>query len=262
MRGLCVGFFLFLLFLAFTAVQARSLTPDARVEFEVQSPTSLYGGSNARIADTASQAAKQEVALLRAQLQYSKDFQDSLLSTVYWALGGTFVLVGLLLGFGWFANFKVYERDKIAMKTELEALIIAKITDLNISSVVSEEVKLASARGEAATMASMTQISNALEAISEKVFRIELARLKLKMESNASDSMALTDALGVMELCVLRDPDELPDVMRFMLNKIEKGGKLTAGEITRVSKVLDRLPAHYGALSEKLRAKVIASDIF
>lgn len=202
--------------------------------------------------------------LLRAQLQYTRDFQDSLLSTVYWALGGTFVLAGLLLGFGWLANFKVYERDKAAMRSELEALLITRVSEITVEvgtrlgqipELIAEDVKVASANNERAAKASLEDVSN-------RIFALELLRLKERMESNESDSMALTDALHVMELCSRRLPDELPNVMHFMLKKIDKGGKLTASEITRLNRVLDKLPAHYGTLNEKLRAKLIASDIF
>ncbi len=229
------------------------------------------GKSNAAVVETQIERAaapdhesKQEVALLRAQLESTKAFQESVLSTVYWALGGTFVLAGLLLGFGWLANFKVYERDKTAMKAELEGGIVSRMSEINVDlsariaelpAVIAEEVKGAASKYEKNSKAS-------LEAVSGRVFKLEFRILKGAMEANPSDSMALTDALNLMKLCIDKAPDELPEIMHFMLKRIEKGGKLTAHEITWLNQILDSLPMHYSTLTEKLRAKLIASDIF
>src|SRR2546430_2545662 len=58
-------------------------------------------------------AAKQEeLVVLKAQLEQMRFYDARLLATVYWALGGLAALTVGVIGFGWFANFKVYERDK------------------------------------------------------------------------------------------------------------------------------------------------------
>jgi hypothetical protein len=49
----------------------------------------------------------------------SVELSTRLLNTVYWSLGTLATVTALLIGFGWFANFRVYERDKGAMRTEL-----------------------------------------------------------------------------------------------------------------------------------------------
>lgn len=98
--------------------------------------------------------------------------------------------------------------------------------------------------------------------IEQRIFRLEFDHRKERMQANPSDNMALTDALGLLELCHKRAQDDVPDIMNFMLKKIDKGGKLTAHEITRVNAVIDLLPVHYKALTDKVRAKLVASDIF
>jgi hypothetical protein len=76
-------------------------------------------------------ASKQQVKLLETQLAEVRKYQDAILATVYWALGGIFVVVGLLLGFGWFANFKVYERDKDSLKAEVLSNVAKASSDLS-----------------------------------------------------------------------------------------------------------------------------------
>ncbi|VVN92396.1 hypothetical protein [Pseudomonas fluorescens] len=210
------------------------------------------------------QTAKQQIKILESQLQMTRDYQGSLLDTVYWALGAVFLLVGLLLGFGWFANFRVYERDKEILKAELEGAVRSKADDLeksislqtdNISRVVigkiDEKIKIAE-----------TSLNYSLQKIDGRLFDLEFVRLHDKMNANGSDNMALTDALQLLDICIKRDFYKVPDVIHFMLKTIDKGGKFTAGEITRLNVLLDSLPSQYRALLEKLGAKLVAADIF
>ncbi len=68
-----------------------------------------------------------DVALLKAQLEDSRKFQEQLLSTVHWSLGTLATVVALLVGFGWFANFRMYERDKAALERDLRAQLLNEL---------------------------------------------------------------------------------------------------------------------------------------
>jgi hypothetical protein len=71
--------------------------------------------------------------MLRGQLTEIRRSEDRLLTTVFWALGTCAGIVFLLVGFSWFLNFRVYERDKQALKQDL-------MTDLRRAT---DEAKLA-----------------------------------------------------------------------------------------------------------------------
>ena len=60
-----------------------------------------------------------EVQLLRARLDDETRNNSAILQTVYWSLGVLVALALALIGFGWFANFRVYERDKAALAESL-----------------------------------------------------------------------------------------------------------------------------------------------
>lgn len=62
-----------------------------------------------------------EVKLLQRQLEDSKRFQDQMLTTIYWSLSTLGGVAVLLVGFGWFVNFRVYERDKASLERDLRA---------------------------------------------------------------------------------------------------------------------------------------------
>lgn len=75
----------------------------------------------------------EEVAVLKAQLEVHKDYTQHILSTVYWSLGGVLSITMLIAGFGWFANFKIYEKDREILARELQAKLEEAISELNSS---------------------------------------------------------------------------------------------------------------------------------
>ena len=93
-------------------VQSSTATPNP----EVLSPTPVppAGSSSEPQSDS-------EAALLRAQLEVMRQYDERLLQTVYWALGTAFGLVLFAAGAGWYVNFRLYERDKQALRTELRS---------------------------------------------------------------------------------------------------------------------------------------------
>lgn len=72
----------------------------------------------------------QELEILRAELRAVRSFQEQLLSTVHWTLGTVAGVALLMVGFGWFANFRIYERDKDAISRELRTLVEQRLLEL------------------------------------------------------------------------------------------------------------------------------------
>lgn len=61
-----------------------------------------------------------EKALLRGQLAEMREYDQRLLATVYWSLSGVFLLVVVIAGLNWFANYRVYERERESLIQEVE----------------------------------------------------------------------------------------------------------------------------------------------
>ncbi len=76
---------------------------------------------------------------LENQIKIMKDYNDSILSTVYWSLGICLAIGILLVGYGWFVNFRIYERDKNILKQEIKNYI--KIQFLEIQNKINEDLK-------------------------------------------------------------------------------------------------------------------------
>lgn len=60
-----------------------------------------------------------EVVLLRTQLAVMKEYDQRLIATVYWSLGGVFLLVILVAGLNWFANYRLYERERDSLRESI-----------------------------------------------------------------------------------------------------------------------------------------------
>ena len=216
----------------------------------------------------ASQASPSEsqiqVELLKAQLEVTRNYHSSLLDTVYWALGTVVVMVTLLVGFGWFANFRVYERDKDVLRRELEAeneqnkKKLEAFLDQRLVQVKAD-VEAAQAQRMETLEALNTVLSRRLN---DHLSMLERERIRHTIRSSPSASYSLESALHLLEKCIDQSPDEIPDVLHLILKKLDEGGKFTARAITDVSSALDRLPPQYKTLSDKLRTKLVASDIF
>lgn len=208
--------------------------------------------------------ANTQVLLLKQQVEATKAYQESLLATVYWALGGVFGIALLLVGFGWFANFKVYERDKRALKSELLGSINESI--LAAHTKLEEHVKELSQQVnsdlEEKILAASKPINVRLRSLAAKVDRHHFYSLKRYMRAATTPSIKLTRALRVMELCQPDYLEQVPDLIKLMLDNIDNGGKMTADEMTDLNVVLDGLPKQFRTLSEKLSAKLLESTIF
>ena len=110
-----------------------------------------------------------EVLVLRAQLAEAQRFQEQILTTVYWSLGTLAGVAVLLVGFGWWTNFRVYERDKQSLERELRTLLVES------SAQARDEQKKASAdqyaalrqQLESALSAGETRLSTTFTTLSE-----------------------------------------------------------------------------------------------
>ncbi len=69
-----------------------------------------------------------EEAVLRAQLAEIRANDERLLDTVHWSLGVAVTIAILLIGYGWYVNSRVYERERDAMTVTLQSSIRKQLT--------------------------------------------------------------------------------------------------------------------------------------
>jgi hypothetical protein len=77
-------------------------------------PASNGQSGQSLAATTPTQPATEPV--LEAQLETMRGYDERLLATVYWSLGGVFLLVVLVGGINWFTNYRLYERERESLR--------------------------------------------------------------------------------------------------------------------------------------------------
>jgi hypothetical protein len=72
---------------------------------------------------TETQTSDPKVQALQAEVQVMKEFTQHILATVYFALGAVIVVLIAMIGFGWYQNFRVFERDKEVLRHSLVGML-------------------------------------------------------------------------------------------------------------------------------------------
>lgn len=219
-------------------------------------------------------AAKQQVKLLESQVAMLREFHGAILDTVYWALGGTFLVLSLLVGFGWFANLKVYDRDKQALQADLDAQIRVALSNLNstfannserLTSVVDAKLEeLAETieyREEQMKKGFESSINSSLSYLQSTVANLKRDSLRHAIRDAPNPEEALKKAGMLLYYVKDEAANEIPDVISTIMKILEKGCSLSARDISGWISTLDSLPPEHAAFTDRLREKLVSSSL-
>jgi hypothetical protein len=185
-----------------------------------------------------------EIAVLKAQLDQMKFNDQRMLSTVYWALGLLGTITVAIVGFGWFANFKVYERDKDAMKAALQQEVRKEIDALNKS--IEKQITTSISQKTAALKSAIEELTRDLNWLQLENAEREAEEHKSRgVLSNAVRTLAkaLNIALGIgYEWKIAAILDKLKKAFDSMA---EKGSSIDASLTQELMQTLDKVPASF-----------------
>src|SRR6266853_1195945 len=189
---------------------------------------------------------------LRAQLELTRAFQADLLSTVYWSLGVLVLIVAVLVGFGWFANFRVYQRDLDALRRELEATVTKSIVEMRAALQASLAEQLTASKQE------LQQVLSAkIDGIALDLLRLQVEFFQFEFDTrvgNKNYTMAVTSALRLLGSAIDLKWDFFINLaLTGIVDSINNGGRLTLTELQSATSLLMRLPDSYAVLRERAR---------
>jgi hypothetical protein len=200
-----------------------------------------------------------------------KEFDQKILDTAFWTIGIAGAMVTLLVGFSWFANLKLYDRDKAALTQELKSSLqqeLSKATQtLKAESTKRSEQIAETARsaGEAAA----GELKEEMEASVAKLTR-QIADLRVDMletegrrwMADAVYSNATRAYMLMLSLAVAQKADwRISRALGFLndaLDKVIKESKSRPDvELARqLVELLDSLPASFALEVTSLKAKL------
>lgn len=96
-------------------------TPPTKIESQVTSDSKLI------------RALEDQLAQVKTQNDLLKEYQSSLLSTVYWSLSFLGGITVLLIGYGWWSNAKIHEKDKEEIRQEVSNLLEKWEVDIKLT---------------------------------------------------------------------------------------------------------------------------------
>jgi hypothetical protein len=215
-----------------------------------------------------------ELAVLRARLEEEQGHNGEVLQTVYWSLGVIATLTLLLVGYSWFTNFRVYERDKEmlaeALRMELRAGLAEaqRSTREAMSEIREKAADLASAirsESDAAIEAGMkahaSRIEGHLRALEARLLETQLSFELLNADVLFERHLHGNGIRSYLSAASIAKRLGRADCVERILGDLEKRLKQMNGvfgtDITEISRFLDEFdgvtPVQKARLTEVLR---------
>jgi uncharacterized protein YejL (UPF0352 family) len=184
----------------------------------------------------------ENLAVLRAQLETMRAYDQRLLATVYYALAGIGSAVLLVVRLGWYTNFRLYRRDVEDLKGSIKSQISALARDL--------EPKLRQVASEAGQQA----VQSSLRSLKELQYEQTKAEAE-KWERDGIDANALITYARAIDFALDISPDfQIPHILDEMVRILKKKKAiLTALVIGRVNAQLVKIPAEYTQAVDAVR---------
>ena len=213
---------------------------------------------------------------LRAQLETMRSYDDRLISTVYYTLSALGAVALLLVGFGWWTNFRLYEREREALQQALKAQIsdevekARKATEASLTQMRSEMAQTSSEHLRLVHNAAASAASDSvrgLESTIEKM-RDDLVNAHYAVQSNKFEearskgykTQIVTYGVSVLKLALQTHQSQfwrVSGTLDAILKAVEDGSKLEGYYERELMEALADIPSQYGATVERIRRALV-----
>jgi len=196
-----------------------------------------------------------EIAILHEQVAMMRTYQNSLLETVHWTLGLVGSIAVLLVGYSWFTNFRMYERDKLALSQELRALVEQSLASASqtLSAAINQKTDSLTVAMETTAKASIAQVvaplSGTVRGLSERMAGLELAAgiaSARHWEFRQVPGNELADYQRVLYLAIAHEQQNAIQTALTEISRLMKAGAtMFTGNVPELVAALDSLPPRY-----------------
>jgi hypothetical protein len=227
-----------------------------------------------------------EDAILRAQLELMRQYDERLLQTVYWALGTALTLVLFAAGAGWYVNFRLYERDKQALRSDLHSEVETQTASIGrdlkqdteqTRSSLDETVKKmtvdlheqADRRSKQIEKAAVEAGEAAVRSLQAEFKKMQIDIIKMRYEASIRDAEnwrskgvyanELREYMNAVSLATqlaeFASPYEFfrEQALEGVQRALEAGPPLGARELAHMKELIDALPSKYSIQADRLR---------
>jgi hypothetical protein len=239
-----------MLAVAACCVLSMAFSANAQTPNSSPTPTPFAQGSNN----------EKQVAVLEAQLEIMRNYDERLISTVYWALGGMITVVIVIVGVGWYTNFRIYERDKSAIRQELLSLLREDIRSTIEASSAKTRAEL-----ESAVTSRAAESENKIAKLQKELNHARYKLLQIEADKHESESVYRNVLRTYVEMIrvaqeleydfyVSRCVENVVRVLKVFANANYSGSSLTGDLASDVTKMTDSLTNEYSADADTIRA--------
>lgn len=177
-----------------------------------------------------------------------------MLATVYWSLGAILLVVSIIVGFGWFTNFKIYQRDLEMLRAENKDFITRTTREIR-------QQLMASLQG----MSSDTEMKLGLrvESLSRELKLVEHEFVREQYKSRIEEGysgLAMMQAIKLMEISLaIGFKSTVADSLQLFLDCPET--TLNLMQLNRVHELLESVPPEHEIMKRRAKEKVEAMKI-
>lgn len=222
--------------------------------------------SSTRIPGTRAEEPPTQVKILR-------EYTDQLLATVRWTIGIAITLTVFIAGLGWYANFRIHERDRQAMKAdlldELGELTRESFSsqDQHISTKLNEYSQQVEAhktefdeRIKSSIEEALAQVDDEIQSLRRQVLVLNYELLKQKAEfwrAKGVQTNVLRTHMSMLGLAGQLGWDwRMSKALEGIVGALDEGATPDADDVRELTAMLSALPQEYAVLADVIRSRL------
>jgi hypothetical protein len=212
----------------------------------------------------------ESLAVLVAQMEVVKSYQDTFVSIVLWSLGSVLAMALGLAAFNWYSSRVIYERDIQALRHENQAVVRVIEAELkgefseffqSLEKSLSSSVDAMEKDVEGRLNGSLNSQSLKIESLKKRIVDLEFEVTKIKAESALKEnrlSWAIYQYLDLLLISVEQgschyEAGDILDVISEILDLDD--ASIPSEYVTKAIDVFDSLPQGYRVVGERLLSK-------